>query len=245
MASIFQLFPNSRPDSINRKIFRAALTVGLVSVLAKAGLAIKDLVVAQAFGRSDALDAFLIALLLPSFVLNLLMGALGSTLIPVLVETRQKRGTEAAQELLSSMVFLSVLAMVGMVALLGIFAPYYLPYLGSNFPAEKLHLTRELLYLLLPSIFFGGLATFMAAVLNAGEKFALPALVPLTTPLATIAFIYLSAKHWGAFSLGAGAVAGSFLEAPFLFRLLSAHRVRLRLKWSGPATHVRRGLAQD
>src|SRR2546423_13520671 len=230
MASIFQLFPNSRPDSINRKIFGAALTVGLVSILAKAGLAVKVLVVAQPFGRSDALDAFLIALLLPSFVLNLLRGALGSTLIPVLVETRQKQGTEAGRDLLSSIVFLSMIALIGMVVILGIFAPYYLPYLGSNFPAEKLHLTRELLYLLLPSIFFGGLATFMAAVLNGGEKFALPALVPLATPLATIAFIYLSAKHWGAFSLGAGAVAGSLLECLFLFPVRRAPRGPVRVE---------------
>src|SRR5258708_4853800 len=95
-------------DSTNRKIFRAALTIGLVSTVAKACVAFKDLIVAHVFGRSDALDAFLIAFLLPAFVLNLIMGSLGSALIPALVETRQKRGAEAEQKLLSSMMFLSM-----------------------------------------------------------------------------------------------------------------------------------------
>ena len=40
------------------------------------------------------------------------MGSLGSALIPVLVETRQKRGTEAEQKLLSSMMFLSMSALI-------------------------------------------------------------------------------------------------------------------------------------
>lgn len=244
MASIFQFFPNSRPDSVNRKIFRAALTVGLVSVLAKAGLAFRDLVIAQAFGRSDIVDAFLIALLLPSFVLNLLMGALGSALIPVLVEVRRKQGEEAAQELLSSMMCLSLVALLGIVVLLGIFAPYYVPFLGSNFPDEKLHLTRELLYLLLPSIVFSGLVTFTSSVLNAGEKFALPALVPLVTPMVTIAVIYIGAKRWGAFALAGGTVVGSLCEAVLLLTVLKAHGIRLRLKWYGLDARVRTVLGQ-
>src|SRR5947209_2667303 len=91
------LFHPGGQDSTNRKIFRAALTIGLVSTVAKVCVAFKDLIVAHTFGRSDALDAFLIAFLLPSFVLNLVMGSLGSALIPVLVEARQKRGTGAEQ----------------------------------------------------------------------------------------------------------------------------------------------------
>src|SRR5690349_6318186 len=89
MASIFQLFPNSRPDSINRKIFRAALIVSMFSILARIAGTSKELIIARSFGRGDALDAFLIAYLLPSFTMNLLMGALGSALLPVLIETRQ------------------------------------------------------------------------------------------------------------------------------------------------------------
>src|SRR4051812_356656 len=105
--SKISIFKNGQ-DSTNSKIFRAALTIGLVSTLAKAGAVLKDLVVAHMFGRSDALDAFLIAFLVPSFVLALVMGSLGSALIPVLVETRQKSGTDAEQKLLSSMMFLSM-----------------------------------------------------------------------------------------------------------------------------------------
>ena len=131
------VFRKSGQDSTNRKIFRAALTIGLVSTVAKGGAVLKDLVVAHVFGRSDALDAFLIAFLVPSFVLALVMSSLGSALIPVLVETRQKRGTEAEQKLLSSMMFLSMSVLILIAVVLGFFAPFYLHILGSSFSARK------------------------------------------------------------------------------------------------------------
>ena len=102
----FQFFRTAGPDSTNRKIFRAALTVGLLGILAKAGLAGRELIVARSFGRSDTLDAFLIAFLLPSFVMNLLMGALGAALVPVLMEMRQWESPDKDTKLLSSIMLL-------------------------------------------------------------------------------------------------------------------------------------------
>src|SRR5215467_2373949 len=112
MASIFRIFPNSRPDSINRKIFRAASIVALFGVLTKVAATLKELTVANSFGRSDALDAFLMAFALPTFLTSILMSGLGAALLPVLMETRREQGPDAAQRLLSNIVFLSVIALV-------------------------------------------------------------------------------------------------------------------------------------
>lgn len=231
-------------SSTNRKIFHAALTVGSFGSLARVAAAVKELVVAQSFGRSDAMDAFLIALLLPAFVLTLVMSSLGSALIPVFVETRQKQSLSAAQELLSSLMFLSVSALVLIGLLLLVFAPLYLPILGSSFAVEKLRLTRHLLYCLLPFVLFGGFATFVSAALNADKKFALPALVPLVTPLVTIAVVLLGPKQWGPFLLAGSMVAGSALEAAILLRALKRSEMQLSLRWNGFDPGVRDVLGQ-
>jgi putative peptidoglycan lipid II flippase len=230
--------------STNRKIFRAALIVGAFSIVARAGSTLKELIVAHAFGRSDALDAFLIAFLVPSFVVALVIGAMGTAFVPVFVETRQGRGDEAAQKLFSSMLFLVVIVMATLVVAIALIAPYYLAYLGSSFSVEKLRLTRDLLYVLLPLVLFNGVATFMTAVLNASEKFALPAVVPLVTPLATILFIALAVKRWGAFSLAIGVVVGSFLEAALLASALKHSGIRLKVRWNGLDSVLRRVLGQ-
>ena len=216
-----------------------------MGLLVKGALALKELTVAHWFGRGDPLDAFLIAFLLPSFTVNLIMGALASALIPVLMEMRQKHEPEATDKLLSSVAIVSVLTLAGIALVLGLFAPFYLPYLGSNFSPEKLRLTRELLYALLPWIVLNGIALFASSVLNASERFALPALVPVVTPLATMMFIWIAAQRWGAFSLACGIVTGSVVEAAWLFATLRAQGTRLSFRWAGMDENVRIVLRQS
>lgn len=237
-------FRKTTSDTTNRKIFRAALIVGSLGLLARFAAAIKELLVAQSFGRGDEVDAFLIAFALPSFVLSIGMSALGFALVPVFVETRQKQGIEAAQQLFSSMMLLGCIAMVAVAVLLGLLAPFYLPLLGHGFSHTKLELTRELLYSLLPWIIFSGIASLAASVLNASEKFALPALIPLLTPLVTIYLVLFKANHWGIFTLAWGAAVGSLLEAMLLLRLLRGHGLRFSLRWHGLDDRIRCVLAQ-
>ncbi len=237
-------FRKTGPDTTNRKIFRAAVIVGSLSLMVKFAATIKELIIARSFGRGDEVDAFLIAFLLPSFVLNIGMSALGSALIPVFVETRQERGEEAARQLFSSTMLLGCFALVGVAAVLGLLAPFYLPLLGHSFSAAKLELTRKLLYLLLPWIVFNGIATLSSSTLNATGKFALPALIPLLTPLLTIYLVQFHGHRWGVFTLAAGAAIGGSIEAVFLLGLLKKQGMPLNLRWYGLDAHVRSVLGQ-
>lgn len=232
-------------DSINWKIFKAALTVGLVTVLVKASVMVKEVVVAHSFGRGDSLDAFLIAWAVPTFLMTILVGAVAVALVPVLVETRLKEDMDAGQRLLSTFILIITLGLVVLAILLGLSAGYYLPYLARAFSPEKLLLTRKLLYLLLPWVVFSGLSNLFGAVLNAAEKFALPALIPSLTPLTIMGLLIFRGSHWGAFSLATGTVIGSILEAAVLFRLLKTHGMLAQLRWYGVDSHVVRVLQQS
>lgn len=231
-------------DTTNRKIFRAALAVGFIGLVVKLAATFKELIIARTFGRGDEVDAFLIAFVLPAFVLNIGMSALGYALVPVFVETGAKEGKEAAQRLLSSMMLLGVVALAGVGALLGLTAPLYLPFLGHNFSPAKLVLTRELLYVLLPWIVLSGIANLASSVLNATEKFALPALVPLLSPFITIAMILSGYHRWGVFTLAGGAVCGSMIEVVLLLNVLHRHGMQFSLRWHGFDSRIRNVLSQ-
>src|SRR5208282_45217 len=79
---------------------------------------------------------------------------------------------------------------------------------------------------------------------NAGEKFALPSIVPIVTPIVVIGFLALAAKGWGAFALAGGTVAGSALEAGILARALKARGLRFSMKWTGFTPALRAVLRQ-
>ena len=83
--------------SVNRRIFRAAAIVTFVGVLVKVVATAKEFVVAGIFGRSDAMDAFLIAFLVPGLLVNLFSESMNQALIPTLVRVREKEGHANAQ----------------------------------------------------------------------------------------------------------------------------------------------------
>lgn len=230
--------------TFNQKIFRATLVVAVFSGFAMLGSVARELVVAQWFGRSDALDAFLIAYLLPAFLVNVVAGSFGPAFVPTFIQVREQEGREGAQRLFSSVLVASVFLLGVVVLLLGALAPDYLPLVGSGFSAQKLLLTRRLLYVLLPFVAFSGLASIWASVLNAGERFALPALLPVLPPVSAIVFLLLAGKVWGIFALALGTMVGAGAQASLLGGKLRAQGMRLRLRWYGLDARLRQVAGQ-
>ncbi|WDT81159.1 MAG: hypothetical protein MPW14_05250 [Candidatus Manganitrophus sp.] len=79
-------------QSINRRIFLATATAGAFTGLAHLAAIVKELVVAHRFGTGDAMDAFLIAFLLPSSIMNIVAGSFNAALIPTYIQVREREG---------------------------------------------------------------------------------------------------------------------------------------------------------
>ena len=89
-------------SSINRRILNAVLWVSAAGVLVKIAAVFKEMAVAGVYGRSDAMDAFLAAALIPGLLVNLISESMNQALVPTLIRVREREGRERAQELLSS-----------------------------------------------------------------------------------------------------------------------------------------------
>jgi putative peptidoglycan lipid II flippase len=218
--------------TMNYKILSAVITVAFFTLLVKfLGMA-KELVVAWRFGTGDHLDSFYIGYVVPELVINVVAGAFNTVLIPTYIRVREQEGKGAADKLFSSATVLSLgILSIATLGILG-FAPLYLPHLASGFSPEKLDLTYKLLWTVSPLVLLTGLLTIWSAVLNAGERFALAAIVPMIFPLLTIAFLFM-APTLGVFGLTAGLVVGAILELILLGVALRRQRIPLMPRWYG------------
>ncbi|HKS39346.1 MAG TPA: lipid II flippase MurJ [Blastocatellia bacterium] len=219
--------------SVNRRIFSAMLTVGMLTLLVKSAATFKEMVIARKLGVADSLDAYLVAFALPAFVMNLITGTLNSVLIPAYVQVRDQDGQGAAQKLLSSVTVWIALLLTVVSILMGLTGPYALQFIGSSFDADKMALTRTLFFVLLPTIVLSGIATTWSAVLNAGERFALTAATPIATPLMLMLFVYFSGVAWQPFALVLGTVTGEALRCALLARGLKRQGVSVLPRWHG------------
>ena len=237
-------YSNWKGSSINRKILGATVIVAVFTGGAKVVFFAKELVVAWQFGTLDALDAFLIAYVVPSFAINLIAGSINAALIPVYVQAREREGHSSANNLYASVMTLGVLFLAICAGLIVLSAPLYLRVLASGFDADKLRLTLNLLYVMSPVVVLSGVTTIRGAVLNAGEKFAAPALIPVLTPALTIALILLGGSFLGIYALALGLVVGQLTEAFFLGLALKRRGAQTSPGWHGMDANLRQVIQQ-
>jgi putative peptidoglycan lipid II flippase len=240
---LINLWKTLTSGSVNQKIFGAALTVALATALVKVAAGAKEMVVAWRFGTGDTLDAFLIAVLVPDFIINVIAGSFNAALIPTYIRVREQEGIKVAQKLFSGVIVWSLGLLLITTILMLLTAPLYLPLIAAGFSPEKLDMTFKLLCVSAPVVMLTGIVTIWSAVLNAGERFALAALCPIMTPVITIVFLVVD-QYWGIFALAAGLVGGAVLELVLLGAALHKQGISLLPRWYGFDTHLRQVAGQ-
>jgi putative peptidoglycan lipid II flippase len=201
------------PRSTSWRMLADTATVGGWTAAVKVAGAVKVILAARLFGAGDAMDAFLIAFLLPAFFMDLLAGPLDSALIPALIELRQKQGKAAAEALYSNVLAAAGAAFIFAALVAAALSGIILPLLAPSFAPEKLELTNQLLLVMIAVVPFGSLAATWRAVLNSEHQFAYSAAVPLITPLASIVALLAAGKQQGVMALAIATLAGGTLEA--------------------------------
>lgn len=219
--------------SVNRRIFRAAAAVTAAGIVVKLVATLKEAVLAGVYGRSDAMEAFLAAALIPSLLVSLVSDSMNQSLVPTLVRVRAQQGHERAQQLLSnSMLWMCVL--LGAVSVLaGLGAKGMFPLIASHFSPEKLALSIRLFYAMLPVVLITGVASNCTAVLNTFDRFALPALAPMAISLAIIVGTLALGGRLGIWALVYSTLGGSLAHAGVVAWMMNTHGYKLELRWHG------------
>jgi putative peptidoglycan lipid II flippase len=204
---------------------------------------LRTAVIAAALGSTVIGDAYTTAQFVPGMVYELLLGGiLASVVVPLLVRARthdRDGGDAYAHRLLS----LAVLSLAVTTVLAVIAAPLLTAVLaGSESSPATRSLMTTLGYLILPTIFFYGLAALLAAVLNTREHFAAPMWAPILNNVVVIAAfgLYIALYHGKALRpedmdrgqialIGVGTVLGIVIQTLGLWPAL--RRVGFRWRW--------------
>lgn len=152
-----------------------ARTVSLLTFLSRILGMVRDVVIAYVFGATKAMDAFVIAFVVPNMFRHLFgEGALTSAFLPAFVGRLEKEGRLRANDLFNAVLFwlvkvLTVLTLAGM--LIAFVVPLVLP-------GEDLALIMKMLRVTMPYLLLICTAAIMGAALNGVGHFAMPAAAP-------------------------------------------------------------------
>jgi putative peptidoglycan lipid II flippase len=235
--------PSAGP-SRSQGLLLAAAIVGFGFIGSRLLGILRTVAIANAFGSSPQLDAYNVAFRIPDLIFQVLAGAtLGSAFIPVFARLYRREGEERAWRLASTMLNLVTAgtALLCLVAL--ILAPWLVPFLAPGLgqdigqqhelTAKAVSLTR----LMLLSPFLFAVSGMVTGILNARQRFLLPAFAPMLYNLAIIFGALVLAKRWGVEGLATGVVVGAALhllvQLPGLFQ--ERMRFRFSFDWKDPA----------
>ncbi|MDD5368605.1 MAG: murein biosynthesis integral membrane protein MurJ, partial [Anaerolineaceae bacterium] len=212
------IFPMDSPAEnsriANRQIARAAGTV-MVAVLFSqlVGLA-RIILIGDIFGTQAETDAFWAANRLTDLVFNLVAGgALASAFVPTFTGFLARGEKSDAWRLASAVANLVLLILAGLAAISAIFAPFIVQtILAPKFPAAQQALTVDLLRIMLPAAVVFGLSGLVMGILNAHQRFLLPALAPSMYSLGIIFGVLVFSPRMGIFGPAWGVLVGAVLH---------------------------------
>jgi putative peptidoglycan lipid II flippase len=228
-------------EGLNTKA--AGVVAGAVMLSRVLGLG-RELIFAGLFGAGRGMDAFLTAFRAPNLLRDLFAeGALSTAFVTVFSQRIATEGEGSAWKLASKMATLTTVFM-SLVSLLGvIFAAQFIGFLAPGFPAEKAALTIELTRIMYPFILLVSLAALVMGMLNATNRFTVPALASSFFNIGSIAggviFGWWIDPHFGERSLiglALGTLLGGLLQLgvqlPGLYK--AGFRFVLDFNWRDP-----------
>jgi putative peptidoglycan lipid II flippase len=163
--------------------------VGGMTLLSRVFGLLRDITLATLFGASGGTDAFIVAFKIPNFMRRLFAeGAFSQAFVPVFSEYKEKRGTEALQDLINHvagklggiLLLITITASIAAPALVMLFAP------GFWDEPERFQLTSDMLRITFSYLFFIALVAFAGGILNSFNQFAVPAFTPVLLNLCLI-----------------------------------------------------------
>jgi putative peptidoglycan lipid II flippase len=224
----------------------ASLVSGAVLVSRISGL-VRETVMAHLFGAGRVFDAFSLGFRIPNLTRDLFAeGALSSAFIPVFSEYLETKDKKEAVRL-ANLVGTAVILIVGVLCVLGVAAsPLLVKLLASPWAGAdpgKFHLAIKMTRIMFPFLLLVALAAQAMGILNACNRYGVPALASTIFNVGSVAFGVLfgfwMGPHIGitpiegmAYGVVLGGAVQLVWQLPSLRR--AGFKFRLDFDWSHP-----------
>lgn len=203
----------------NNKVIQNLVLVSSITFGIKVFGFLKETLVAASFGLSELLDTFYIAILVPTFISNVFLGAYRSVFVPNYIAELKISGNKGSFQTSSFMITVLISLIFTIIAYLT--TDVFLEKLYPGHTPHYYSLIKEQFYILLPCILFWGLASLLGGLLNIANEYLLSTIGGIFTPLAIICFLFFFKDSFGNQVLAAGTLVGAFIS--FLYLLWIAH----------------------
>ncbi|WP_313783120.1 murein biosynthesis integral membrane protein MurJ [Flagellimonas profundi] len=227
---MFSTLANKIQGLLKNKVIGNILIVGSVTLFIKGLGFYKETLVASNFGLSMILDTFFIAFLIPGFIQNVFLQSFNTVFIPNYIsETKSENNNIGSFQAMGFVTSILAATLFSLVAILGTDI-----YLEAFFPGKEdfyYDLVKSQFYIILPSLYFWGLSSILASLLNINNEFAYSSFRGVFIAITTIVALLFFRESLGDMLLAISTLIGSVIG--FIYLLIICLRKNV-IKLSSP-----------
>ncbi len=214
-------FSRIRHSRILKKqtVSEAALILVVLSLLSKIVGYLRTVLVAYYFGATAQVDAFVVAMLIPSLVLGIIAGGMQAVIIPVYTE-KKKENLKKAKTFVNQIFFINLILLGILSGLMILFPSVFVKIVAYGFSGERLSLASYFLRYLVIFGFFNVFTGLFVGLLQSEKQFLFPAFTLLVGNSLIPLSIFLLAGKIGISSWAAGEIAFGVFTFSSLFLFL-------------------------
>ena len=233
--------------SVRAVVGRAAMVILAATLAGRLLGLVRDVVMADLFGRKAETDAFFLAYRLPYLLALVVSAGLVAAFIPMFSHRIATGRKKEALSLFANMGKVSALALVGLTVILVIVAPWVVPLIGFGFSEETKHLAVFLFRVVMTGFVFAGLTGLVTGMLNSLRRFALAAFSSVFGAAAALVVMIALARPLGITSLAVSMAVSYLVGFSVVMFGIRDQEVpyRRRIQWRDPgvARSGRHGVA--
>lgn len=199
---------------------KSSVVVGFISGLAGLVMLIQDAVIASHFATGGAADAYQLAISFPILALNVFAGGtLLAVLVPLLTRLIVENRDIEVKALVKRVRLQIGWVLLAAGALWIVIYPHLIDQVAKGLSRETFRLSANLLWLVAPVLFFSGLASVDAALLNSRKRFVFISTMPAFMPVSAVVCIFLLEEQLGIYAVACGLLIGSLVQWWASYRL--------------------------
>ena len=203
----------------NRKLFKIAGFVGIITVISKIFGLLRDLIIAKFYGTTITADAYNFAYLLTGNAL-ILLGGLGGPFHSATISTLTKIKDNAKEsgsfliKIFTSTFIVLLLITIGVIYFKDQIVHFIAPATGhdTSYQEKLWHLTALQLEIMSPLIIISGLMGILCGVANVYGGYFWPSFSPILPSIAIICFVLINPDPKIGIALGIGTLIGAILQ---------------------------------
>ncbi len=204
--------PTPSWTSRGQSLWGAAFMVGGLTATAKLVALLKDSLVASRFGSGAELDGFLLALVVPSFMISVAAGTLPAALTPTFIAVREREGAVAARALARA-IFASTYRWLVVAAIVaGVVSLAYGALPGSQLASATRESLPRLALWLAPYTLLQGVCAAWSGLLAAERAYAASAMAPIAQPVGMALALLIGGQSLGTGVLVIGLMGGTIVQ---------------------------------